>query len=175
MLIFNIIEEETEVLGEKPLRCPPRGKSINQKISWSTQITKDPSSLVYPIYSSPPSSCYQLTLPSLVFSNSSNYAIQPDCIHQINGFFQCFLTTPKTSLYTQNGCGKCLGYQPLKDLETERQELRKTIMDCVVDYCKVEFMQPSYWLYSVPNLLVIQHLVTLYLGGFDVRVVSEIE
>ena len=42
-------------------------------------------------------------------------------------------------------------------------------------YCKVEFIQPSYWLYSVPNLLVIQHLVTLYLGGFDVRVVSEIE
>ena len=41
--------------------------------------------------------------------------------------------------------------------------------------CKVEFYQPSCWLYSVPNLLVIQHLVTLYLGGFDVRVVSEIE
>ena len=32
--------------------------------------------------------------------------------------------------------------------------------------CKVEFNQPSYWLYSVPNLLVFQHLVTLYLGGF---------
>ena len=41
--------------------------------------------------------------------------------------------------------------------------------------CKVEFIQPSNWLYSVPNLLVFQHLVTLYLGGFDVRVVSEIE
>ena len=41
--------------------------------------------------------------------------------------------------------------------------------------CKVEFIQPSNWLYSVPNLLVIQQLVTLYLGGFDVRVVSEIE
>ena len=41
--------------------------------------------------------------------------------------------------------------------------------------CKVEFIQPSNWLYSVPNLLVIQHLVTLYLGGFDVRLVSEIE
>ena len=40
--------------------------------------------------------------------------------------------------------------------------------------CKVEFIQPSNWLYFVPNLLVIQHLVTLYLG-FDVRVVSEIE
>ena len=41
--------------------------------------------------------------------------------------------------------------------------------------CKVEFIQPSNWLYSVPNLLVIQHLLTLYLGGFVVRVVSEIE
>ena len=41
--------------------------------------------------------------------------------------------------------------------------------------CKVEFIQPSNWLYSVPNFLVIQHLVTLYLGGFVVRVVSEIE
>ena len=43
------------------------------------------------------------------------------------------------------------------------------------ELCKVEFIQPSNWLYSVPNLLVIQQLVTLYLGGFDLRVVSEIE
>ena len=42
-------------------------------------------------------------------------------------------------------------------------------------YCKVEFNQPSYWFYSMPNLLVFQQLVTLYLGGFVVRVVSEIE
>ena len=41
--------------------------------------------------------------------------------------------------------------------------------------CKVEFIQPSNWLYFVSNLLVIQQLVTLYLGGFDVKVVSEIE
>ena len=41
--------------------------------------------------------------------------------------------------------------------------------------CKVEFNQPSCWLYSVPNLLVFQQLATLYLGGFVVRVVSEIE
>ena len=41
--------------------------------------------------------------------------------------------------------------------------------------CKVEFNQPSCWLYFVPNLLVFQHLVILYLGGFVVRVVSEIE
>ena len=41
--------------------------------------------------------------------------------------------------------------------------------------CKVEFIQPSNWLYSMPNLLVFQHLVTMYLGGLVVRVVSEIE
>ena len=40
--------------------------------------------------------------------------------------------------------------------------------------CKVEFNQPSCWLYSLPSLLVFQQLVTLYLGGILVRVVSEI-
>ena len=40
--------------------------------------------------------------------------------------------------------------------------------------CKVEFNQPSCWLYSVLNLLVFQQLVTLYLDGIFVRVVSEI-
>ena len=39
--------------------------------------------------------------------------------------------------------------------------------------CKVEFYQPSCWLYSVPNLLVFQQLVTLYLSGILVRVVSK--
>lgn len=40
--------------------------------------------------------------------------------------------------------------------------------------CKVEFNQPFVWLYSVPNLFVFQQLVTLYLGGIIIRVVSEI-
>ena len=39
--------------------------------------------------------------------------------------------------------------------------------------CKVEFIQLLCWLYFVPNLLVIQHLETLYLGGNHVRVVCE--
>ena len=40
--------------------------------------------------------------------------------------------------------------------------------------CKVEFNQPSCWLYSVPNLLVFQQLVILYFGGILVKVVSKI-
>ena len=39
---------------------------------------------------------------------------------------------------------------------------------------KVKYYQPSCWLYSVPNLLVFHQLVTLYLYGILVRVVSEI-
>ena len=39
--------------------------------------------------------------------------------------------------------------------------------------CKVEFNQPSCWFYFMPNLLVIQHLETLYLGRNHVRVVCE--
>ena len=39
--------------------------------------------------------------------------------------------------------------------------------------CKVEFNPLSCWLYSVPNLLVFQQVVTLYLGVIHVRVVSE--
>ena len=54
-------------------------------------------------------------------------------------------------------------------------ELKLLLYHPLILTCKVEFIQPSNWLYSMPNLLVIQHLVTLYLGGFDVRVVREIE
>jgi len=43
----------------------------------------------------------------------------------------------------------------------------------VIANCKVEFIQSFFWFYSVPNLLVIQHLKTLYLGGNQVRVVCE--
>ena len=39
--------------------------------------------------------------------------------------------------------------------------------------CKVEFIQSFYWLYFVPNLLVIQYFETLYLGGNHVRIVCE--
>ena len=34
-------------------------------------------------------------------------------------------SSTKTSLDTQYGCGKCLSYQPLKDIEMGRLELRK--------------------------------------------------
>ena len=39
--------------------------------------------------------------------------------------------------------------------------------------CKVEFIQSFCWEYFVPNLLVIQHLETMFVGGNHVRVVCE--
>ena len=41
------------------------------------------------------------------------------------------------------------------------------------EYCNVEFIQSFCWLYSVPNLQVIQYLETLYLDGNHVKVVWE--
>ena len=86
----NANTKETEVLGEKSLCRSPNSKSIHQRISWSTRITKGPPSLVYPLYLSPPSSCYQLVSRNLVFSSfpeSRNSArLHPPMI----GFFQYF-------------------------------------------------------------------------------------
>ena len=64
-----------------------------------------------------------LTKPCLLqFSGSHNSAR----LHPPNKWLLPMLpSSTKTLLYTQDGCGKCLGYQPLKDLEMERQELRK--------------------------------------------------
>ena len=50
----------------------------------------EPSKLLLPTGFSEP--CLLGTLSSLAFSNP---AIQPDCIRQVNGSFQCFLAAPK--------------------------------------------------------------------------------
>ena len=50
---------------------------------------------------------------------------------------------------------------------------QQKVYNALVLYCKVEFNQPFCWLYSVPNLFVIQHLETLYLCGNYVSVVCE--
>ena len=57
-----------------------------------------------------------------------------------------------------------------KILEIDRCQLCDVLPESTY---KVEFNQPFCWFYSVPNLLVIQHLETLYLGGNHVRVVYE--
>ena len=61
--------------------------------------------------------------------------------------------------------------QPQVAIKT--QVLTNFITEFTHAQCKVEFNQPSCWLYSMPNFFISQHLETLYLGGNHVRVVCE--
>ena len=79
---------------------------------------------------SPPSSYSNKASRNCVLSSFLDPAIRP--IASAKAWLLPMLPNrTKTSLDTQNGCGKSLGYQPLKDLEMERMELRKTTMDRV--------------------------------------------
>ena len=69
-----VIEEETKGLGEKPLCRPP---SNNQSTKQSVEIhglARDPSSVIYPLYLSPPSSYSNKACRNRVLSNSLNPA-----------------------------------------------------------------------------------------------------
>ena len=47
---------------------PLKPKSIHYYISWSNEYQKHPPSLIYPMYLSPPSSCYQRTSWNFIFT-----------------------------------------------------------------------------------------------------------
>ena len=97
----------------------------------STRIIKDPPSLVYPMYSLQALATNRLlrVLSSLTFQIP-----QFNPIASTNEWLLPILSgSTKISLHTQNGCGKYLGQQSLKDIEMERQELRKTTRKCVDD------------------------------------------
>ena len=51
-----VIEEETEVLDVKPLRCPQSGNRSTRKSVRIHKLARDPPSLIYPMHLSPPSS-----------------------------------------------------------------------------------------------------------------------
>src|SRR6266568_5090481 len=51
-----VIEEETEELGEKPLRYPPSGNQSTRQSVGIHGLVRDPPSLIYPLYLSPSSS-----------------------------------------------------------------------------------------------------------------------
>ena len=91
----SVIEEETEVLGEKSL-CNP--------LSWNDPLVnkvgvqgyqKDSPSLIYPMYLNLPSYSSQQTSPSHVFTSYLDPAICSKLHPPTNGFFQCFPHTPK--------------------------------------------------------------------------------
>ena len=65
-----VIEEEIEELGEKPLGRPPSGNRSTRQLVGIQGCAKDPPSLVYSLYLSPPSSYSNRASRNRVLSNS---------------------------------------------------------------------------------------------------------
>ena len=108
---------------------PFKSKSIHWWISWTTQITKDCPNLVYPLYLSPPSSCYQRTFQSFVFTSFPDPVIPPDCIRQASlASFGKSQMLPKlqNTLYTLNRCGLCLDTNLLSRYDNGRGKREET-------------------------------------------------
>ena len=77
----------------------------------------------------------------------------------------------KTSLDTQNGCDKCLGYQPLKDLEMERQELRKITIDCVENcgYNNLSLLRIVARVFSLKSIPLSMWVMQVYIVCVETR------
>ena len=70
-----VIEEETEELGEKPLRHPPSGNRSTKQSVEILGLVRDPLSLIYPLYLSPPTSYSNKASWNRVLSSSPDPAI----------------------------------------------------------------------------------------------------
>ena len=85
-----VIEEETEKLGKKPLRRPPSGNRSTRQSVGIHGLARDPPSLIYPLYLSPPSSYSNKTSRNPVLSSSPDPAINPIASTNSWLLFQCF-------------------------------------------------------------------------------------
>ena len=88
----RVIEEETEVLGKKPLCSPP---SQNDPLVNKIGVQGYHSNLIYPMYLNSLSFSSQWTSSIPVFTSYPDLAISSKLHLPINDFFQCFLYAPK--------------------------------------------------------------------------------
>ena len=72
-----VIEEETEKLDEKPLRHPPSKNRSTRQLVGIHGLARDPLSLIYPMYLSPPSSYSNKVSRNRVLSSFPDPAIRP--------------------------------------------------------------------------------------------------
>ena len=114
-----IIKEKTEELGEKPLRRPPSGNRSTRQSIGIHGLARDPPSLIYPLYLSPPSSYSNKASRNCVLSSSPDPATS-SMLHLPSLASSDTSSSSKISLNTLKGCGKCLGYQSLNGMEMER-------------------------------------------------------
>ena len=65
-----VIKEKTEVLNVKPLRYPPNGNQSTRQSVGIHGLARDPPSLIYPLYLSPPSFYFNKASRNRVLSSS---------------------------------------------------------------------------------------------------------
>ena len=97
-----VIEEETEELGEKPLRRPPSGNRSTRQSIEIHGLVRNPPSLIYPLYLSPPSSYSNKASRNRVLSSSpdpaTSYMLHPPNLASSNASQQHL----KHSLHSEN-------------------------------------------------------------------------
>ena len=92
-----------EELGEKPLRRPPSGNQSTRQSVGIQGWARDPPSLIYPLYLSPPSSYSNKASRNPVLSSSPDPAINPITYTNLWLLFQCFPTASNLHLTLSNG------------------------------------------------------------------------
>ena len=104
-----VIEEEIEELNEKPLCRLPSGNRSTRQLVGIHGLVRDPPSLIYLLYLSPPSSYSNRVSWNRVLSSSPDLAI---ClIASAKAWFLPILpSSTKSLLDTLKRCDKCLGY-----------------------------------------------------------------
>ena len=98
-----VIKEETEVLRVKSLCRPPSGNRSTRQSVGIYELAKDPPSLIYPKYLSPPSSYSNEVTPNLCLIQLSGSCNKLHVASAILGFFQCFPAAPNSHLTLWQG------------------------------------------------------------------------
>ena len=114
-----VIEKEIEVLNIKPLRHPPSSNRLTRQLVGIHELARDPSSLIYPMFLSPPSAYSNKVTRNVSYLTLRIPQQAPCCICH-TWLLPMLPSSTKISLNTLKGCDKCLGYQPLNGLEMER-------------------------------------------------------
>ena len=99
-----VIEKETEVLGVKPLHCPPNGnRSTRQSINWDTWVSKRPFKPNLPDVPKPSKLLLQQGYSKLYLVYLSDSRNKLHVVSAILGFFQCFPAAPRSYLTLSKG------------------------------------------------------------------------
>ena len=96
----RVIEEETEILGIKPLCRPPSGNQFTRQSVGIHELARDPQNLIYPMYLSSPSSYSNKASRNCILSRSLEIPQQAPCCICHPWLLLMLPSSTKTSLNT---------------------------------------------------------------------------